>query len=535
MRGFIMKKVALYARVSTSKQKNVIEGSIKTQLSKLKQFVDMKVGMEEEEWVIVDEYVDEGFSGESLDRPAMERLKKDIESKKVDAIVTYKIDRLSRNLRDFLGFQEDYINKYDVAFVSMVEKFDTSTAIGRCILSILLTFAQFEREQSADRTRDKMQWRAEKGFKNGGQILGYDNDSETKTYLVNKNEKELVLLIFNTYSKLGGLKRTAQYINKMGYTTKSYISRNKNYRGGKFFTSQQISRILSNKFYIGKIEYDGNVYEGRHDAIVPSPLWENVQMQKEKNKRNNSKPRKQNSHVFLLQGLVKCKECGCVMTTEYGTGKGGKTYCYYKCTCQRNSGGICNMRPASATELERIMEERLMEIACDPKYLRCLAEDSSTNSIDVLNELKAKDQNLKGLKRKIEQQINNLIVALGDGVEIPSVKAKIQDLESERKDALKSVLENQKELESLKRKVVSVQELSRTLTTFKKLYTKADLETKKKLMRMYINQIFWSPDCITYEIMTAPDRGCFLVNSVQPVGLFGDPEGSRTPVTRLRI
>ena len=160
----------------------------------------------------------------------------------------------------------------------MSEQLDTSTATGRAVLKILLVVAELEREQTSERTSQKAAWRASKGLKNGGQILGYDVDPDNPGIpTVNDQERDLVLLIYKTYLETDSYKRTAETLNQRGYRTKSYVSRRGSARGGRPFKDTTINRALTNPFYVGKIRHHDELFDGQHEPIVPLELWERVQ------------------------------------------------------------------------------------------------------------------------------------------------------------------------------------------------------------------------------------------------------------------
>ena len=192
-----MIKCGLYARVSTDLQAEVKNGSLDTQIDLLQRYVSLKDSTSpEEEWKVVAIYREEGESGKNVDRPQYQRMVQDIEDGKINAVICTKIDRISRSLIDFYDFHE-FLREHQGTFISLHENWDTSTAIGRFALTISLATAELERERTSERTREKLQWRAEKGLTNGGQILGYDVDPDEKGVpKPNEVERELVRLIF---------------------------------------------------------------------------------------------------------------------------------------------------------------------------------------------------------------------------------------------------------------------------------------------------------------------------------------------------
>ncbi len=224
----------------------------------------------------------------------------------------------------------ELLEAHNVTFVSLSENWDTSTPMGRFGLKLTLAVAELEREQTSQRTRDKMRWRAEQGLWNGGQVLGYDIDPDEKGVLkINPQEAKIIQLIFETYRELRSFRQTAQKINKMGYRTKSYKSRRGHVHGNKKFTKNAIAHILQSPVYIGKVTHKGDVFEGRHEAIIDEQLWQDVNDHIAANRVVRRKPRPQNMHTFLLEGLVRCGWCGSYLTPTYSGGRNG-TYFYYR-------------------------------------------------------------------------------------------------------------------------------------------------------------------------------------------------------------
>ena len=351
----------------------------------------------EEEWKAVAIYREEGKSGKDLDRPEFKRMVRDIEQNKINAVICTKIDRVSRSSIDFYQFHE-FLEENKAVFISTNENFDTSTAMGRFALSISLATAELERERTSERTKEKMQWRAEKGLHNGGQILGYDNDPDNKGIpKPNEAERELVLLIFQTYVKEQSFRATARIINEKGYRTKSYVSRRDIVYAGKKFNNTNIGRILQNQFHIGKIAYNGKVYEGQHEPIIPMELWNQAQAVIEIKRVTGSRSRKQNRHTFLLKGMVKCGWCMSYMTSYYAINHQKKRYFYYQCTCKIHRGNQeCKMKPVPAEPLEKVVADRLIELSGDPKRVQELVAEATTNNSERIENL---DSNTRKLSK----------------------------------------------------------------------------------------------------------------------------------------
>jgi len=204
----IRRACGLYLRVSTEMQAIIKEGSLDTQQSTLTKYTEIKTSNSDEEWYVKETYREEGKSGKNTDRPEYQRMLKDINNGKIDVLLCTKIDRVHRSLVDFYKLHE-LLEAHNVTFVSLSENWDTSTPMGRFGLKLTLAVAELEREQTSQRTKEKMRWRAEQGLKNGGQVIGYDIDPEDKGVLkVNPEEAKIVRLIFETYREL----RSFRYI-----------------------------------------------------------------------------------------------------------------------------------------------------------------------------------------------------------------------------------------------------------------------------------------------------------------------------------
>src|SRR5690348_16121501 len=214
-----------------------------------------------------DSYDDGGFSGASLDRPALEQLLRDIEARKVDCVVVYKVDRLSRSLLDFARLLSLF-EKRGVSFVSVTQEFNTSASLGRLTLHILLSFAQFEREIISERTRDKQSAARRKGKWTGGcPVLGYDADPQGGRLVVNPIEAQQVRQIFAWFLKHGSLMATLEEIHSRKWTLKSWTTRQGGQHVGGGFDRAGLVRLLRNVMYRGEVSHQGKIYPGEQAAL----------------------------------------------------------------------------------------------------------------------------------------------------------------------------------------------------------------------------------------------------------------------------
>src|SRR5207249_6528596 len=220
-----------------------------------------------------------GFSGASLDRPALQHLLRDIEARRVDCVMVFKVDRLSRSLLDFARLLSLF-EKRGVSFVSVTQEFNTSTSLGRLTLHILLSFAQFEREMISERTRDKMSAARRKGQWLGGTpMLGYDVDPQGGRLVVNPAEAERVREIFTISAGCASVAAAQQEVHARGLLTKDWTSKAGKHHRGCGFTPSRLNALLRNVRYIGQVCHKGVVYPGEQPTIVDRALWEGVQQE----------------------------------------------------------------------------------------------------------------------------------------------------------------------------------------------------------------------------------------------------------------
>jgi len=323
-----------------------------------------------EGWQCVpDHYDDGGFTGGNMDRPALRRLIADIEAGKINCVVVYKVDRLSRSLLDFAKMLEVF-ERHHVAFVSVTQQFNTSTSMGRLMLNVLLSFAQFEREMISERTRDKIAATRRKGKWSGGMpILGYDVDPRGSKLVVNEDEAARIRAIFELYLEHQSLIATIQQLDQRGWHNKRWTTRKGHERGGKPFTKTSLHKLLTNVTYIGKLKYKDEVHEGEHEAIVAADLWQRVQSLLSRNGRTGGAAVR-NKFGALLKGILRCVPCDCAMSPTHSTKNGTKRYRYYVCTtAQKRGWHNCPSKSIPAGEIEQFVVEQIRCIGRDPTLL----------------------------------------------------------------------------------------------------------------------------------------------------------------------
>jgi site-specific DNA recombinase len=265
-------RCAIYARKSTEEGLSQPFNSLDAQRESAEAYIWSQRHMG---WTAVERrYEDGGYTGANLERPALRDLMRDIEAGQVDCVVVYKVDRLSRSLLDFarlIGIFEEH----GVSLVSVTQQLNTTDSLGRLTLNILLSFAQFERELIAERTRDKMRAARRKGKWLGGQpILGYDVDPERGGLKINDAEAQRVCWIFQWIAEGKSAEEVLGLLSTRGWTTKRWISRSGRQHPGRAFQQSDLMRLVPNVMYVGKLRDGEQIYEGEHTGIIDAELWE---------------------------------------------------------------------------------------------------------------------------------------------------------------------------------------------------------------------------------------------------------------------
>ncbi|MAL80426.1 MAG: hypothetical protein CMN55_15180 [Sneathiella sp.] len=317
-----MQRCAIYTRKSTEDGLEQDFNSLHAQREACEAYIKSQ---QHEGWKLMRTAFDDGgYSGGTMDRPALQELLAAIDRREIDIIVVYKVDRLTRSLADFSKII-DKLDQRDVSFVSVTQAFNTTSSMGRLTLNVLLSFAQFEREVTAERIRDKIAASKKKGIWMGGNLpLGYD--VEDRKLVINKEEAATVRLLFDLYIELGTVRLLKAEADRLGIVTKKIIRKDGSVTGGKPFLRGNLYRLLSNPLYIGLIPHKGETYSGQHEAIINQETWNQVQQMMSSNRRERSSPTNVKA-PFLLTGLV-FDEAGEPLYQAQAS-KNGKRYRYY--------------------------------------------------------------------------------------------------------------------------------------------------------------------------------------------------------------
>ena len=279
----------------------------------------------DEGWVLAKtRYDDGGFSGGNIERPALQDLLADIRAGRIDIVVVYKVDRLTRSLADF-GRLVELFDAQGVSFVSVTQQFNTTSSMGRLTLNVLLSFAQFEREVTGERIRDKIAASKKKGMWMGGNVpLGYD--ANERTLVINSAEAVTVRRIFALYRELGCVRRVKEEADRLGFKTKRSTTTNGTERGGKAFSRGHLYTLLSNPIYTGQIAHKGELHPGQHPALIGDEIWTVVRNQLAANAGDHQRKVKATEPSLLTGLLVDAR--GERLTPSHAVKK-GRRYRYY--------------------------------------------------------------------------------------------------------------------------------------------------------------------------------------------------------------
>ncbi|HUV85295.1 MAG TPA: recombinase family protein [Methanosarcinales archaeon] len=459
-----MKKVAIYIRVSTNEQ--AVEGfSIQAQKERLKNYCDAK------EWKLISEYVDPGYTGSNLDRPAMKRLIEDIHN--FDIVLVYKLDRLSRSQKDTLYLIEDVFLKNNVDFVSMNESFDTTTAFGRAMIGILSVFAQLERENIRERSIMGQVEREKSGLFHGGPFIPIGYDYINGQLIINEYEALQIKEIFKLYLQDNG-------INKI---SKSMQRKYKN-KYGDWSYSSTIADVLDNSVYCGRIKE----YEGQHESIISV---EDFEMVKDKRSKFIRQSQKYNS---LLGGFIFCGNCGARYGVQHNTYYKDNNYKYYACYSRSKKAKhmivdpSCKNQNMNCIEFDNIIKNRIFDL----NYKR----DIENLSIEYnVNPNAVIETRIKEIDMQIERVID--LYQLGK-TPLNALNNRLDKLNSERSMLQSQIIEYQEKDFSI---------MEELLKDSRKIFETGNLAEQRKFIGIFIEKIIIYPNNYTIK-WTFPNLEC---------------------------
>ena len=517
----MQRKIGAYIRVSTEEQASAFEGSLANQRYRAKSYVDLKNSQEKGWGSIVEFYVDDGYSAKDTKRPAYQRMISDLKRKKIDFILVSDLSRLSRNLLDFCELL-NFLEKHKANFLSIKEQFDTSTSVGRLMVYLVITLAQFEREQTSERVSLGVYARGMRGLLNGARpILGLDkNPDKPGTYVVNDNEAESVRKIFRHFLNTGSRAKTIQELEKEGIEPK--IGRK--YGSLKIdekWTSQTLGGLLSSAAYIGfhevnkanknadqdtlKLHQRYQLVKASWPGIVPeAEFYEAQRLLQEAQKLERVRLEGAEDRFYILSGILRCCDCGHPLVGQAAHGE-KSIHRYYGHT-RAGAKFDCRYKRIPAEEVEAAVLEYLWDATKDAGYLSRIETNiksmNNVRSLDVAREKKSVKERINGLKVRRE----NLLKMQGHSTDAEALQEMAKMFEAMTKEL--AGLERQlKQLEEMPERTQivseSTQEISERLHGFARGFKKAGGAMKKRLIRRALKQVLVTPEGLKMYMLLA--------------------------------
>ncbi len=382
-----VQRCAVYTRKSSEEGLEQDFNSLQAQREACEAFIKSQAG---EGWRLVKtQYDDGGISGGTMERPALQRLLSDIDEGRIDVVVVYKVDRLTRSLADFAKMVEVF-DAHHVSFVSITQQFNTTTSMGRLTLNVLLSFAQFEREVTGERIRDKIAASKKRGMWMGGFCsLGYD--IRDRRLVVNQEESKLVRNIYKRYLELGSVRLLKHDLDRRGVVSKVRVSKNGTRSGGRAFSRGALYELLANPIYIGEIRHKKVYHPGQHEAIMDRQTWEEVQRRLRDQTARDGIPKIKAAGNILAGKLF--DEHGEPLYATGAKGRHGGRYRYY-ISRQLVRGGGSSLEAEkgwrlAAPELEQSVLVSARSILNDQTGIATMLQEAGVSSAEIHSILKA--------------------------------------------------------------------------------------------------------------------------------------------------
>ena len=481
------RRCAVYTRKSTSIGLDQEFNSLDAQREACEQYIAARA---HEGWQLLPErYDDGGFTGANLERPAFQRLLADMEAGKVDVVVVYKVDRLSRSLLDFAKVM-DRFNRSNTAFVSVTQNFSTADAMGRLTLNMLMSFAEFERSMIAERTRDKIVAARRKGLWTGGPVpLGYD--VVVKRLVINELEAVVVRELFDLYEQHRSALVVARLLDQAGRTTKRHrAAKSGNLREGKRWTKDAVLRVLRNPVYAGLMPCHGELHEGEQTAIIERERWQRA-VDLLDGKTGPRRPGARNP-AYLLRGILRCARCGMAMTPASTRKKDGTEYRYYRCVTKDKKGrGACTARPLPAPAIEGFVVERLREATASGELAKEVRDKLAAKLEARRGSLLTERRDLPTRIASLSAEGRRLVETLGQakGTAHRLLEERIEELGAKLAASELRLAEVERALTNLDRTELEVRWVAETLTRFDAVWDVMTPENQVRLVQAVVERV----------------------------------------------
>jgi site-specific DNA recombinase len=419
----------------------------------------------------------------------------DVRAGKIDCVLAYKIDRLTRSVKDFHALLEVF-DRHSVKFVSVTQSLDTQSPMGRLMRNILLDFAEFEREMTADRTRDKMQQRAEKGLWNGG-IRPYGYTTVEKRLVPDPEEAPRLQFMFRRFVKDPSTAALRDDLARKGWRT----------RAGTPWSKNSIQQILKNPIYAGLVRFKGQVYDGVHEPLIADELFRKVQEVRPDRRHVRSRIKR----VFLLKGLIKCSDCGSFMTPHYTQKRrrDGSSYRipYYRCTkTMHQNNSVCKIKHLNANQIEDTIVRELNELSKNEVYVRKTVAELNRDRGLRIKPLREVAARVRKQLLEIEAEIDRYVKAVGKGT--LSIGRLEKEIQTRQKD--QEIL--QEEHEDLKRRIneesaasVDSELVLRRLQDFRSSFGAMAPPEQAEALQCLLREVVVYPEKLVLEVFELPE------------------------------
>lgn len=477
------KRCAIYTRKSTAAGLEMAFNSLDAQRESCVAYVQRQPG-----WTLVDEsYDDGGFTGANMERPAFQRLLQDVDAGRVDVVVVYKVDRLSRSLLDFAKVMER-LNAAGASFVSVTQNFSTADAMGRLTLNMLMSFAEFEREMISERTRDKVAAARRKGLWTGGRApLGYD--VKDKRLVVNEYEATVVREAFELYLQHQQASTVARLLNEVGRKTKRHEARSGATRAARKWTTQDVLRLLRSPLYAGFVPYGDEMHPGEHSPIVDRATFHQVQDMLEG--RGPGIQYHGRNPDYVLRGLLRCGLCGEAMTPG-STRKGAREYRYYRCITRDKQGKEgCRAASLPAAALEDFVVARLREVSVGEGFAAQVHARLTARMDEKHKALRAERTQLpKDLGKRAGESgkwVDSLAKLEGPARRL--LEEKLTAAEEEVAGMRKRLAEVERALDAMEREKVEAEWVAQALADFDAVWDALTATNRGRLLRALVGRV----------------------------------------------
>jgi site-specific DNA recombinase len=491
-------RCAIYTRKSTEEGLEQEFNSLDAQREAGEAFI---ASQKSEGWVCLpDRYEDGGFTGGNMERPALKRLMADIDAGRVDCVMVYKVDRLSRSLLDFTQIMEA-LERRGVSFVSVTQQFNTTSSMGRLTLNILLSFAQFEREIISERTRDKIAAARRKGKWSGGRpVLGYDVAPGGGRLVVNEDEAARVRAIYEVYLDRQSLIETIKELDARGWTNKRWITKKGHESGGAPFNKHSLYSLLTNVLYIGRLTYKDEIHDGEHPAIVDEETFRRAGQILKRNGATGGR-HVRNRFGAILKGLINCVPCNCAMVPTHATKK-NRRYRYYVCAnAQKRGWHTCPSKSIPAGEIEKFVVDQVRGIGRDPALLVETLSGARAEANARIKELEAEKVGLERELKRHNAQMRELAGTAGSG---GTATDRMADLLDRIRGAEQRLAQVRDELTGLERGMIDENEAAKALAAFDPVWETLTLREQARVLNLLIQCVDYDGDKGTVSVTFHP-------------------------------